>query len=84
MPRPPSTGQPTPDGSILSGGRLRRCTFRRIDKVAALPQRKDGPSYEVMCLYVDRETPLALGTIEDARSVCEACRATGIFRPDED
>lgn len=65
-------------------GRLRRCTFRRVDRVAATPQREGASSYELMCLYVDSERPLALGSIDEAGPVCDACQATGIFRPDED
>jgi len=36
-----------------------------------------------MCLYGSAETELSLGDVESARPVCEACTATGIFRPDE-
>lgn len=65
-------------------GRLRRCTFRRIDRVEALPGRVSLPVYEVMCLYRGLRSPMALGQVEEARPVCEACTASGIFRPDED
>ena len=65
-------------------GRLRRCTFRRIDRVSALPGRSDSSQFEVMCLYGGADEPLALGDIPAARPICEACTATGIFRPDED
>ena len=90
--RPPATelGVPVPLGdapapeAVTPVGRLRRCTFRRIDLVEALPGRADIPSYEIMCLYGDGEEPLALGDIESARGVCDACTASGIFRPDED
>ena len=73
---------PAPD-SVTPAGRLRRCTFRRIDRVAALPGRSDRTSYEVMCLLGASE-PLALGDLTEARPVCEMCTASGIFRPDED
>lgn len=73
---------PAPD-AVTPAGRLRRCTFRRVDRVAALPGRSERTSYEVMCLYGANE-PLALGDIEEARPVCEACTASHIFRPDED
>jgi hypothetical protein len=73
---------PAPE-AVAPAGRLRRCTFRRIDRVEALPGRAPLPTYEVMCLYVDRDAPLALGDIAAARPTCEACSATGIFRPDE-
>ena len=89
--RPPVPGivMPVPLGdapapeSVTPVGRLRRCTFRRIDVLAALPARAERTSYEVMCLYGTDE-PLALGDIDEARAVCEACTASGIFRPDED
>ena len=73
---------PAPD-SVAPVGRLRRCTFRRIDRVMALPARAVAVSYEVMCLYEGRDDPIPLGDIESARPICEACTATGIFRPDE-
>jgi hypothetical protein len=65
-------------------GRLRRCTFRRIDRVAALPGRSRRSDYEVMCLYGGLDEPMALGDIDAARTICDACTASGIFRPDED
>ncbi|MFI5258741.1 MAG: hypothetical protein ACHQ01_03915 [Candidatus Limnocylindrales bacterium] len=60
--------------------RIRRCTFRRLSRIAA------GPSggYEVTCLYPDRRVPLPLGDLETSMEVCAACAATRIFRPDED
>lgn len=73
---------PAPD-VVTPAGRLRRCTFRRIDPVAPSAGRASGPSYEVMCLYGGAEEPLALGDIDAARPICNACRATGVFRPDE-
>ena len=84
----PEVGVPVPLGdapapeSVTPVGRLRRCTFRRIDQVSALPGRTQRTSYEVMCLYGTDE-PLALGDVNEARDVCEACTASGIFRPDE-
>jgi hypothetical protein len=87
---PPGAGVPLPMGDVPAPevitpvGRLRRCTFRRVDRVTALPNRPQLPTYEVMCLLGDRDEPMALGDIEAARSICEACVAVGIFRPDED
>lgn len=69
--------------TIAPAGRLRRCTFRRIDRVGALPGRVPLPTYEIMCLYTDRESPLALGDVAAAQPFCQACTASGIFRPDE-
>lgn len=93
LPEPPSL--PRPAGAAVSlrdipapeavvpVGRLRRCTFRRLDRVSALPGRLPLLTYEVMCLYGGAESAVALGEVEAARPVCEACTATGIFRPDE-
>ena len=90
-PPAPTAGVPVPLGdapapeSVTPLGRLRRCTFRRIDRVVALPQRTELPTYEVMCLYYgDSTSPMALGDVESARPICDICTASGIFRPDED
>jgi hypothetical protein len=72
---------PAPE-STAPAGRLRRCTFRRLDRVEPLPGRVARVEYEVMCLY-GGDTPLALGDVASAQPVCQACAATGIFRPDE-
>ena len=74
---------PAPE-SITPAGRLRRCTYRRIDRVRPLPGRFESSSYEVMCLYGGVEAAEPLGDVSSARPVCEACTAPGIFRPDED
>jgi len=79
----PPVDAPAPE-VLAPVGRLRRCTFRRIDRVAVLPGRSATVDYEVMCLYGDDDEPLALGDLEAARPVCDACRASGIFRPDDD
>lgn len=60
--------------------RIRRCTFRRLSRIAA--GRSAG--YEVSCLYPDRRVPLPLGSIETSLEICAACTASRIFRPDED
>jgi hypothetical protein len=78
----PAHDVPAPE-SVAPVGRLRRCTFRRIDRVAVMPGRSVAVSYEVICLYGGRDDVLVLGDIESARPICEACTATGIFRPDE-
>ena len=74
---------PAPE-SITPAGRLRRCTYRRIDLVRPLPGRYESSRYEVMCLYCGVDAAEPLGDINSARSACEACTAPGIFRPDED
>lgn len=90
--RPPLQGPgiPVPLGDapapevIAPVGRLRRCTFRRIDRVESLATQATTTTYEVMCLYYGADVePLSLGDIGDAGPVCEACTASGIFRPDE-
>jgi hypothetical protein len=67
-------------------GRLRRCTFRRITPVAAAapPRGRALPVYDVACLYPSRESSIPLGDLDSARAICDACAATGIFRPEED
>lgn len=65
------------------GGRLRRCTFRRVT-VGEPGRGKALPTYEVACLYPDREQALPLGDVASAHAICGACAATGIFRADED
>jgi hypothetical protein len=85
----PGIGVPVPLGDapapelVTPVGRLRRCTFRRIDRVQALPGRGSHSEYEVMCLYGNGDEPLGLGDISQARPICDACTAAGIFRPDE-
>jgi hypothetical protein len=66
-------------------GRLRRCTFRRISPAGAGTSRDRAlPVYDVACLYPSRESSIPLGDLDSARAICDACAATGIFRPDED
>jgi hypothetical protein len=60
--------------------RIRRCTYRRLGRVAA----NGTIRLDVNCLYPDRRIPLPLGDMESSRPICEACVATGVFRPDED
>ncbi len=60
--------------------RIRRCTFRRLSRIS----RSGVPGYEASCLYPDRRLPLPLGDAENGLSICRACSATHIFRPDED
>ena len=86
----PEIGVPLPLGdapapeNLTSVGRLRRCTFRRIDRVEPLPGRSARSEFELMCLYGDADEPMALGDISAARPICDGCTASGIFRPDED
>lgn len=59
---------------------IRRCNYRRLIAL----QRRPDPLYDVECLYGGHETPLPLGDLPSARSICDTCQATKIFRPDED
>jgi hypothetical protein len=82
LPRPigtPPLMAPVP----TDGGRLRRCTFRRVELVQS-GHGRTLPIYAVACLYPDREQALPLGDLASARAICDACAATGIFRADED
>jgi hypothetical protein len=84
---PPVVG-PLPRGDVPPAdegepaGRLRRCTFRRLDRVGPT-QRGGEAAYAVMCLYASAADPEALGDLASAALACRACTNTGIFRPDE-
>lgn len=60
---------------------IRRCTFRRMTAVTG---KRDLPTYDVACLYPNYQTPIPLGDLETAKSVCDSCTADGVFRPDSD
>jgi hypothetical protein len=64
----------------LAEHRIRRCTFRRLIAIDAEHER----TYEVDCLYPERQVPLPLGDLAAATPICNACTAAHIFRPDED
>jgi hypothetical protein len=61
-------------------GRIRRC---RVRHVSILPP-DDGSRVQVDCLLGGIEHPLPLGTMDEARAICNACTATTIWRADED
>ena len=61
-------------------GRIRRCRVRHVSIVAGAAQ----PTVQVDCLLGGPEHPLPLGTMDEARDICNACTATTIWRPDED
>jgi hypothetical protein len=61
-------------------GRIRRC---RVRHVSILPA-SDGARVQVDCLLGGIEHPLPLGTMDEARAICNACTATTIWRVDED
>ena len=61
-------------------GRIRRC---RVRHVSILPAG-DGLCVQVDCLLGGRDYPLPLGTMDEARPICNACTATTVWRADED
>jgi len=65
---------------IPRGGRIRRC---RVRHVSILPAGA-GPRVHVDCLLGGRDYPLPLGTMDEAREICNACTATTVWRADED
>lgn len=75
---PIESGQRTP---IPRGGRIRRCSVRHV---TLLPASGDGPRVQVDCLLGGRDHPLPLGTMDEARAICNACTATTVWRADED
>lgn len=64
-------------------GRLRRCTFRRLDLVGATGRRPEV-SYSAMCLYPGLPDAAPLGGLAEASAACNGCTFSGIFRADED
>jgi hypothetical protein len=61
-------------------GRIRRCRVRHVSIVAGA----ELPSVQVDCLLGGPEYPLPLGTMDEARPICNACTATTVWRADED
>ncbi|MEO8251093.1 MAG: hypothetical protein ABI978_01480 [Chloroflexota bacterium] len=51
--------------------------------VSILPAGKDA-RVQVDCLLGGPDHPLPLGTMDEARAICNACTATTIWRADED
>jgi hypothetical protein len=58
-------------------GRIRRCSVRHVSILT-------GGTIEVDCLLGGRDHPLPLGTMDDAREICNACTARKVWREDED
>jgi hypothetical protein len=77
---PVAVAPPDSEHYRLAPHRIRRCTFRRLIHVEVGEERV----YDVECLYPDRKVPIPIGDLETAMSVCNACTAAHIFRPDED
>ena len=62
------------------GGRIRRCRVRHVSIVPG----EATPTVQVDCLLGGSEYPLPLGTMDEARLICNACTATTVWRADED
>ena len=61
-------------------GNIRRCRVRHVSIVAGAAE----PTVQVDCLLGGPGHPLPLGTMDEARPICNACTAMHIFRADED
>lgn len=61
-------------------GTIRRC---RVRHVSILPAGAN-PRVQVDCLLGGRDHPLPLGTMDEARPICNACTARTVWRADED
>ncbi|HEY8171203.1 MAG TPA: hypothetical protein VIH24_08940 [Candidatus Limnocylindria bacterium] len=64
---------------IPRSGRIRRCSVRHV---TILPGSL--PMVQVDCLLGGPDHPLPLGTMDEARPVCNVCTARGVWREDED
>jgi hypothetical protein len=60
-------------------GRIRRCSVRHVSIVPG-----SSPTVQVDCLLGGPENPLPLGTMDEARPICNACTARSVWREDED
>ena len=67
---------------IARTGRIRRCSVRHVSLLPGEADPRDR--VQVDCLLGGREHPLPLGTMDEARPICNACTATTVWRPDED
>jgi hypothetical protein len=64
---------------IRRSGRIRRCSVRHVSIVRGNP-----PTVQVDCLLGGLDFPLPLGTMDEARAICNACTARSVWREDED
>ena len=71
------SGQRAP---IPRQGRIRRCSVRHV----SIAPGDKLPSVQVDCLLGGRDYALPLGTMDEARPICNACTATTVWRADED
>ena len=65
---------------IPRAGQIRRCSVRHV----AIVPVPGGREAQVSCVLGGRDRPLPLGTFDEARPICNACTAKGIWRADED
>ena len=64
---------------IPRSGRIRRCSVRHVSIIPG-----DPATVQVDCLLGGPQYPLPLGTMDEARPVCNACTARSVWREDED
>ena len=64
---------------IPRSGRIRRCSVRHLSIVPGEPA-----AIHVACLLGGADHALPLGTMDEARPVCNACTARSVWREDED
>ncbi len=64
---------------IARSGRIRRCSVRHVSIVPGIT-----PTAQVDCLLGGVEYPLPLGTMDEARPICNACTARSVWREDEE
>jgi hypothetical protein len=64
---------------IPRSGRIRRCSVRHVSIIPG-----DPAGVAVTCLLGGVEYPLPLGTMDEARPICNACTARSVWREDED
>lgn len=72
--------EPQERASTPRTGRIRRCSVRHVSILAG----HDGSMVQVDCLLAGRDRPLPLGTMDEARDICNACTARQVWRDDED
>ncbi len=60
-------------------GKIRRCSVRHVSILPTTPA-----SVQVDCLLGGLEHPLPLGSMDEARPICNACTARSVWREDED
>jgi hypothetical protein len=65
---------------VAQRGKIRRCRVRHVSIVPG----EDGARIQVDCLLGGMQHPLPLGTMDEARPICNACTARTVWRADED